>query len=299
MNEEQQKTDIAAAVSATNGFQQEMGGAIAREEAGFMQRLLENNPVNHPGEQAMTPDMAAELEELQFQFHMARVNESRQKHIDFVRRYLGKDYQAKFADVRAEKSYFVGFLKDPKRRSAVAIPPINMSGTVENVRPNRMYMCSGYEARMFERILATKNIEALNMTPSTEGIAVSMVEIIQKWKHPQTVDELQLAALKGPDSIAKPRKPFGNYVDHSEGPDLATEVVAEERPTLGEMHPELAAEVWDPIMKKDDEEFQKGVQSFANAIGIPRKMLERPDPINDAPENGTEPDSDYTDQVQP
>lgn len=308
MNDEQ-KTDIAAAINVTTA-----------------------TPTNE-----LTPEAAQQLEQLQLQIHMARVAESRQKHIDFVKRYMGEEYEPKFADVMADKSYFVGFLRDPRRKSIVSIPPINMGGKVEDVHPNRMYMCSGYEARMFERILASKKIETMNMTPATDGYKLDMASILHDWNKPMTVEEVQAAAA-APRVVQQKRNPFGNYVDPAEDTEVATVKVDEARPTIGEMHPELAAEVWDPIMKKDDEEFEKmidaSIQNFANAAGIPHEILmpasdsiqeakekefmefmdnERErmygdagtlspamlgtDPINDAPEEGTEPDSGYTDQV--
>lgn len=126
-----------------------------------------------------------EAQEAEFQL---RVAQSRRDHIEFVQRYMGADYEPKFSDVLADQTYFVSFLRT-KRTQNVAVPPISMSGQTEDLRAGRTYACSGVEARLFERILASKGIEALNMTPKLDTFGAAMNAVTQNWRHyyPSTV----------------------------------------------------------------------------------------------------------------
>ncbi len=148
-----------------------------------------------------------------------RVEESRAAHITFVQKHRGKDAEVKFADAQDGRTYFVSFLlTNPKKQHNIAIPPINMSGKVETVRPGRLYACSGAEARVLERVLATKKLEILNISPKADGLVVSMNWIIENWTR------------LFPSIRVKPRDAFAKYRDDAvnEGDDLKTVAVEPE-----------------------------------------------------------------------
>jgi hypothetical protein len=336
---QEQKTDISAASAVANDFQ------------------------------SMSTEEQRAMEEMYFHIRMQRVAKSRQEHIDFVCKYMGADYQPKFADVLADKSYFAVFYRN-KKTVNVSVPPINMSGQVEQLTAGKLYMCSGYEARMLERVLASKRIEVLNVTPDTSGYQIEFAEIMQDWLKPLLDGEV--------DRRPKPKRAFGNYTEQDDGSTTVKEERADEgfwvnsgykpgpEDTVQVPTPEpqngLEADIkagWAEIQDKDDAEFQQFVQRqtqqmtevvgvkpvhmsgvevteldvedieyrvidpeeqreqqiIANSAATLERAGETPeaalqmakdgraaalmeDPLNDEPEDGTEPDGGYTDQIE-
>ena len=132
------------------------------------------------------------------QLYEERVKQSREQHDAFVRHYMGENYEPKFSNVLQDETYFVMFFRTKK--ASVTIPPVMMGGQEEQVKPGRMYACSGKEARMFERTLATKKLEVLNLTPKRDGIMVRVNWICQNW-----------AKLNGIQARKPARKAFDSY----------------------------------------------------------------------------------------
>lgn len=133
------------------------------------------------------------------EFELA-VKRSREQHIAFVKQHRGPDAEVKFADALADETYFVSFfITSPKQRNIV-IPPIDLNGRPERVRPGALYSCTGAEARMMERVLASKKIEILNITPKREGLNISVNWIVNNW-----------AKLYPPANPVKRRDAFASY----------------------------------------------------------------------------------------
>lgn len=161
------------------------------------------------------------LEKVQAEFQR-RVQASRASHIAFVQKYLGPNAEVKFADVLDGQTYFVSFLlSNPKKQRNIAVPPIMMGGRVEQVRPGKLYACSGKEARMLERVLASKNLEILNITP-----APSQTQIAANWL-------CENYSRLFPRTTTKPRDKFAAYRDEviNEGDDLKTVAINPEQVT--------------------------------------------------------------------
>jgi hypothetical protein len=324
---EQQKTDIAAASEMVSNpdFEQ----STKEWKSGDIIKGWNGDP------QTLNPEIATALEELQFQIHMEKVARSRKEHVDFVKRYMGAEYEPKFVDVRSDKTYYAVFYRN-KKTAHVAVPPINMRGQVEHLTAGRIYECSGYDVRMLERVLASKKIEVLNVTPATDKYQIEFVEIINKWLKPWLPGEVDrtpkqrtnaFAKYRGTEDIppVKEEREDGQWVNEDlvvhgteTGRVSSTEETPSNRPTLGEAQPELVDKMWEPIYTKEDAEFQKFVQSNMEQINetltiqavsmdgvevtelevedVEFKMADN-DPVNDTPDDGTEPNSDYTDQV--
>lgn len=158
-----------------------------------------------------------------------RVEQSKSDHATFVKRHMGVDYEPKFLDVWEEETYFLSFLRT-KKTANVAIPPIMLAGqNVEHLKHGRMYACSGGEARMAERVLATKRIEILNLTPRRDGLRATMQLIMEQWEYmTSTPEERKAAAAK------RNRKPFANYTEEAQ----ALEDVAEGQIWIGDNTPD-------------------------------------------------------------
>lgn len=154
------------------------------------------------------------------QFKM-RVEASRIAHEDFVTKHMSKvrnwNGEVKFANALDGRTYFVSFIRNDKRRGSVVVPPVMMSGKVENLRPGKLYACSGREARMLERVLATKGLELLNITPAPTEIQMAAIsagnQIGEEWRD---------------TNKAKQRDAFAKYREEqiNEGDDLKTVAIS-------------------------------------------------------------------------
>lgn len=149
-----------------------------------------------------------------------RVAESRATHIAFVTKHMHNVPLwggVKFADALEGKTYFVSFLlTNHKKQRNITIPPIMMGGKVETVKPGALYACSGKEARMLERVLASKGLEVLNITP-----APTETQMASNWMC-ENYERLYPSPNKKP-----PRNAFAGYRETEPGPGDTVAVVTD------------------------------------------------------------------------
>lgn len=228
----------AETMRAVEALQEEMKNTQESE-------LVQNGsfPANTDGWNAgeMTQEQITALnrtwaEQMAADIRQRQVEESKRQHEAFVKKHMGVEYEPKFSNVNQDETYFISFLRT-KKTANVTIPPIMMAGqNVEHLMHGRMYACSGGEARLAERVLATKRIEILNLTPKREGLNATMQLIIQQWHYlTKTPEERAIERM-----VKEARQPFANYTEEATmttDPNVvdveAKEVVeVEERPVM-------------------------------------------------------------------